>query len=228
MYHVLSFAVLLGASASMVAGQYSPSSPAATTSVTSSPSAQQGWQQVFSGLTSMSSGYIQQGQQWGQQVQSELSQLSSYSPAKLEQYVDQYQQQYCTPASITPEMKMPGNYTGTSIVLSFQLGNCTFGSDWTTTKQIECQQPSLVYIKSPAVLTAPYKTPVSFTDQECKISKSFGSNETQEVPAAATPTVSITIPTVSSVPATPAATSAPSSAAATAATGGTATGAASG
>ena len=161
----------------------------------------------------MSSGYIQQGQQWGQQVQSELSQLSSYSPAKLEQYVDQYQQQYCTPASITPEMKMPGNYTGadnrgftgsillllvapssswnrpfiasengpprdsrfvefasvlaagTSIVLSFQLGNCTFGSDWTTTKQIECQQPSLVYIKSPAVLTAPYKTPVSFTDQ---------------------------------------------------------------
>ena len=96
--------------------------------------------------------------------------------------------------------------------------------------------------------------------QECKISKSFGSNETQvlytfddksqpldynslatnlqsqlssmmtgystqqEVPAAATPTVSITIPTVSSVPATPAATSAPSSAAATAATGGTATG----
>ena len=49
MYQVLSFAVLLGASASMVAGQYSPSSPAATTSVTSSPSAQQGWQQVFSG-----------------------------------------------------------------------------------------------------------------------------------------------------------------------------------
>ena len=54
---------------------------------------------------------------------------------------------------------------GTSIVLSFQLGNCTFDSDWTQTKEIECEQPSLVYIKSPAVLTAPYKTPVSFTDQ---------------------------------------------------------------
>ena len=161
----------------------------------------------------MSSGYVQQGQKWGQQIQSELSQLSSYSPVQLEQYVDQYQQQYCTPASITPEMKMPGNYTGkqassvslsslssaawkllpasdqclcvqssrdklselcamnpllaagTSIVLSFQLGNCTFDSDWTSTKEIECEQPSLVYIKSPAVLTAPYKTPVSFTDE---------------------------------------------------------------
>ena len=54
---------------------------------------------------------------------------------------------------------------GTSVVLSFQLGNCTFDSDWTQTKEIECEQPSLVYIKSPAVLTAPYKSPVSFTDE---------------------------------------------------------------
>ena len=99
--------------------------------------------------------------------------------------------------------------------------------------------------------------------QECKISKSFGANETQvlytfddksqpldyqslasnlqtqlgsmmtgyssqqQVPAAATPTVSITIPTVSSIPSTPATPStipAGGSAAATAATGGTATG----
>ncbi len=65
----------------------------------------------------MSSGYVKQGQQWGQQVQSELSQLSSYSPVQLEQYVDQYQQQYCTPASITPETKMPGNYTGRQVFL---------------------------------------------------------------------------------------------------------------
>ena len=66
----------------------------------------------------MSSGYVQQGQKWGQQIQSELSQLSSYSPVQLEQYVDKYQQQYCTPASITPEMKMPGNYTGEKGVFS--------------------------------------------------------------------------------------------------------------
>ncbi|KAK9816260.1 hypothetical protein WJX74_005018 [Apatococcus lobatus] len=156
-------ALFVAASAAVVSGQYASPSPA--TVVTSSPSAQQGWQQVFNGLQSMSSGYVQQGQKWGQQIQSELSQLSSYSPVQLEQYVDQYQQQYCTPASITPEMKMPGNYTGTSVVLSFQLGNCTFDSDWTSTKEIECEQPSLVYIKSPAVLTAPYKTPVSFTDE---------------------------------------------------------------
>ena len=71
---------------------------------------------LAAGLQSMSSGYVQQGQKWGQQIQSELSQLSSYSPIQLEQYVEQYQQQYCTPASITPEMKMPGNYTGERVV----------------------------------------------------------------------------------------------------------------
>ena len=98
--------------------------------------------------------------------------------------------------------------------------------------------------------------------QECKISKSFGQNETQvlytfddksqpldyqslasnlqtqlgsmmtgyssqqQVPAAATPTVSITIPTVSSIPAAPTTPATPgdSSAAATAVSGGTATG----
>ena len=96
--------------------------------------------------------------------------------------------------------------------------------------------------------------------QECVISKSFGSNDTQvlytfddksqpldysdlasnlqtqlssmmtgystqqQVPAAATPTPSITIPTVSSIPASPVITSAPASSAAAAATGGTATG----
>ena len=100
--------------------------------------------------------------------------------------------------------------------------------------------------------------------QECKISKSFGQNDTQvlytfddksqpldyqslasnlqtqlgsmmsgyssqqQVPAAATPTVSITIPTVSSIPsspATPSTPTTPSSAAASSATGsGTATG----
>ncbi len=97
--------------------------------------------------------------------------------------------------------------------------------------------------------------------QECKISKSFGQNDTQvlytfddksqpldyqslasnlqtqlgsmmsgyssqqEVPAAATPTVSISIPTVSSIPSSPATPSTPSSAAASSATGsGTATG----
>lgn len=74
-------------------------------------------------------------------------------------------------------MKKPATFIGPSFSLTFDTGSCVFNSTlfWETGKKVlECVEPSIIFVKDPAVFKSKRKTPVTFTSKTCNISKTFG------------------------------------------------------
>ena len=57
---------------------------------------------------------------------------------------------------------MPATFVGHSMAVTFSLGNCTFNeSKWVhdDVKELDCTEPSISYVKTPANFTSKYHAP---------------------------------------------------------------------
>ena len=126
---------------------------------------------------------------------------------QLETVLNAYETQFCTPAKFTPSIKKPAKFSGPSFSLILSAGQCSFDDTAligtsiflffsspppntspfhhpTTTenneKKLNCIEPSITLIKTPANFTSKYHSAPTFRSKECLVNKTFG-EEIQKV-----------------------------------------------
>ncbi|GAB4818229.1 hypothetical protein N2152v2_005275 [Parachlorella kessleri] len=98
------------------------------------------------------------------------SMLSQYSllSKQLEQQVNTYESNWCTPGKFTPGSKKPATFVGASMELAFESGSCYFNdTKWIEegVKELNCTEPAITYTHSPANFTSAYHKAATFTSQ---------------------------------------------------------------
>lgn len=123
------------------------------------------YQRGANGVTTLASGVETQAKAMSDQVKAGF---------------DTYQSKYCTPATFMPGSKVPANFTGPAMSVTFSTGSCTFNETRFIVdgvKELACQEPSIVYTKTAPTFTSKHISPASFQSKECKVSKAFGTPE---------------------------------------------------
>lgn len=82
---------------------------------------------------------------------------------------------YCTPARVTPSVKVPGEFVGPSFKLKLSSGKCSLShSDKGHGKDLKCETPSIEFEKKAAKYVAKHHSRIEFISKDCKVEKVFG------------------------------------------------------
>jgi len=100
---------------------------------------------------------------------------------QAEEFIGEYEDKYCTPATFTPSTKLPGEVVGPSFFFEVGLGGCTVNENshtkYNKSMVLDCYKPYLTYGHRNATWTSKYHSAPSFTSKECKIEKVHGEYE---------------------------------------------------
>eukprot|EP00887_Chlorella_sp_A99_P002574 scaffold6.g2574.t1 len=119
------------------------------------------------------------------QAQSAMQQQYAAVKGQAEAAIAAYEQAYCTPAQLKKSVKKPATFTGHGFAITFTTGNCSFNHTKYLVdgiKELDCVEPSISYIKTPANFTSHYiKAPVfiekKFGEQVDKVLYVFDSSQ---------------------------------------------------
>jgi hypothetical protein len=101
---------------------------------------------------------------------------------QLEGVIEEYDDEYCTPAAFTPSKKKPGFFKMPGFFFKVGLGNCVVGKTYSNTThkppiELSCTKPFLSYGHVKGKWTSKHHTAPSFKSKECKIKKEHGEGE---------------------------------------------------
>ncbi len=94
---------------------------------------------------------------------------------------DDLEEEFCTPAKLTPSQKKPGKITMPSFYIEAGLGDCTVNTTLNSTEKhaynLVCTKPYIKQAHEPGKWVSKHHSAIKFESKECKKETSFGEGD---------------------------------------------------